>query len=223
VIVIVCRARDTNTNNENGRALHPGLFERLENSFWRENEMRSLLGLLVISGAVTATLFFLTSLDRTVGTQATQAITLKPGSVIQDGSFVAIEFTLTDDNGKVIESNVGKEPLTYLHGSGQIVPGLERELAGLKVGDQKKIVVKPEDGYRSDPNAFQEIPKDKLPPEAQKVGTVLATKGPQGETIAMRVHEVKDKTIVVDFNHPLAGKTLNFDVKVTDIRSGAVE
>jgi FKBP-type peptidyl-prolyl cis-trans isomerase SlyD len=183
--------------------------------------MRSLLGLLVISGAVTAALFFLTSLDRTVGTQATQAITLKPGSVIQDGSFVAIEFTLTDDNGKVIESNVGKEPLTYLHGSGQIVPGLERELAGLKVGDQKKIVVKPEDGYRPDPNAFQEIPKDKLPPEAQKVGTVLATKGPQGETIAMRVHEVKDKTIVVDFNHPLAGKTLNFDVKVTDIQSAA--
>jgi FKBP-type peptidyl-prolyl cis-trans isomerase SlyD len=69
------------------------------------------------------------------------------------------------------------------------------------------------------PDAFQEIPKDKLPPEAQKVGAMLATKGPQGETIAMRVHEVKDKTIVVDFNHPLAGKTLNFDVKVTDIRA----
>ena len=66
---------------------------------------------------------------------------------------------------------------------------------------------------------FQEIPKDKLPPEAQKVGTMLATKGPGGETIAMRVHEVKDKTIVVDFNSPLAGKTLNFDVKVTDIRA----
>ncbi len=181
--------------------------------------MKKLLGLLLISGAVTAALFFLTSLDRAGGHPATQAITLKPGSVIQDGSIVSIEYTLTDDGGKVIDSNVGKEPLTYLHGSGQIVPGLEKGLTGLKVGDQKKIVVKPEDGYRTNPNAFQEVPKDKLPPEAQKVGTVLTTKGPQGETIAMRVHEVKDKTIVVDFNHPLAGKTLHFDVKVIDIRA----
>jgi FKBP-type peptidyl-prolyl cis-trans isomerase SlyD len=138
--------------------------------------------------------------------------------LIQEDSIVSID-TLTDETGKVVDSTVGKEPLTYLHGSGQIVPGLEKELTGLKVGDQKKIVVKPEDGYRPNPNAFQEIPKDKFPAEAQKVGTVLATKGPQGETIAMRVHEVKDKTIVVDFNHPLAGKTLNFDVKVTDIQA----
>ena len=168
--------------------------------------MKNLLGLLVISGAVTAALFFLTSLARTGGNQATQAITLKPGSAIQEGSFVSIEYTLTDETGKVIDSNVGKEPLTYLHGSGQIVPGLEKE---------------PEDGYRADPNAFQEIPKDKLPPEAQKVGTMLATKGPQGETIAMRVHEVKEKTVIVDFNNPLAGKTLNFDVKVMEIQSAS--
>ena len=181
--------------------------------------MKQLLGLLVISGVVTAALFFLTSFARTGGNQAPQSITLQPGSVIQEGSFVSIEYTLRDDTGKVIDSNVGKEPLTYLHGSGQIVPGLEKQLTGLKVGDQKKIVVKPEDGYRVDPKAFQEIPKDKLPPEAQKVGTMLATKGPQGETIAMRVHEVKEKTVVVDFNSPLAGKTLNFDVKVTDIQA----
>jgi len=181
--------------------------------------MKKLLALLVMSGAVTAALFFLTSLARTGGSPATPAITLKPGSAIQEGSIVSIEYTLTDDAGKVIDSSIGKEPLTYLHGSGQIVPGLEKELTGLKVGDRKKIVVKPEDGYRTDPKAFQEIPKDKLPPEAQKVGTMLATKGPGGETIAMRVHEVKDKTIVVDFNSPLAGKTLNFDVKVSDIRA----
>lgn len=182
--------------------------------------MKNLLGLLVISGAVLAALFFLTRMS-TTGSGAVPTAILRPGEIIQDGSIVSVEYTLTDDAGKVIESNVGKEPLTYLHGSGQIVPGLEKELAGLKVGDQKKIVVKPEDGYRADPNAFQEIPKDKLPPEAQKVGTVLATKGPHGETIAMRVHEVKDTTIVVDFNHPLAGKTLNFDVKVMEIQSAS--
>jgi FKBP-type peptidyl-prolyl cis-trans isomerase 2 len=70
---------------------------------------------------------------------------------------------------------------------------------------------------RANPNVFQEIPKDKVLPEAQKMETVLATKGPQGETIATRVHEVKDKTIVVDLNHLLADKTLNFDVKVMNI------
>ena len=180
--------------------------------------MKKLLGLLVISGAVLAALFFLTHMSGP-GSRTAQSVTLEPGQVVQDGSIVSIEYTLTDDTGKVVDSNIDKEPLTYLHGSGQIVPGLERELTGMKLGDQKKIVVKPEDGYRMNPDAFQEIPKDKLPPEAQKVGAMLATKGPQGETIAMRVHEVKDKTIVVDFNHPLAGKTLNFDVKVTDIRA----
>ena len=66
---------------------------------------------------------------------------------------------------------------------------------------------------------FQEIPKDKIPQDAQKVGAMLMTKSPQRQAIAMRVHEVKEKTIVVDFNNPLAGKTLNFDVKVTDIKA----
>ena len=66
---------------------------------------------------------------------------------------------------------------------------------------------------------FQEIPKDKIPQDAQKVGAMLMTKNPQGQAIAMRVHEVKEKTVIVDFNNPLAGKTLNFDVKVTDIKA----
>jgi FKBP-type peptidyl-prolyl cis-trans isomerase SlyD len=180
--------------------------------------MKQLLGLLVISGAVLAALFFLTQTSN-IGSGTAPMVSLQPGQVIQEDTIVSIEYTLTDETGKVVDSNVGKEPLTYLHGSGQIVRGLEKELTGMKVGDQKKIVVKPEDGYPTDPNAFQEIPRDKLPAEAQKVGTVLATKGPQGETIAMRVHAVKDKTIVVDFNHPLAGKTLNFDVKVRDVQS----
>ena len=154
-----------------------------------------------------------------IGSGTAPMVSLKPGQVIQEDSIVSIEYTLTDDTGKVIDSNVGKEPLTYLHGSGQIVRGLEKERTGFKVGDQKKKVFKPEDGYQADPKAFQEIPKDKLPPDAQKAGAMLMSQSPDGRPIAMRVHEIKDKTIVVDFNHPLAGKTLNFDVKVTDIRA----
>jgi FKBP-type peptidyl-prolyl cis-trans isomerase 2 len=180
--------------------------------------MKKLLGLLVISGAVTAALFLLTSLSGGVGGPAQQAITLKPGSLIQEGSFVSIEYTLTDDSGAVLDTNVGKETLTYIQGAGQIVKGLERELQGLKVGDQKKVLVKPEDGYGlPDQNAFQEIPRERIPSGAQKPGAMLMTKAPDGRTMQIRVHEVKEKTVVVDLNHPLAGKTLHFDVKIKDI------
>jgi FKBP-type peptidyl-prolyl cis-trans isomerase SlyD len=182
--------------------------------------MKKLLGLLIISGAVTAALFLLTSLSAPGGGQGKQAIIFKPGSVVQEGSFVSIEYTLTDDSGKVIDTNVGKEPLTYIQGAGQIVKGLERELNGLKVGEQKKVTVKPEDGYGL-PNekAFQEIPREKIPSEAQKAGMMLMTKAPDGRGVPIRVHEVREKTVVVDFNHPLAGKTLNFDVKIKDIKA----
>jgi FKBP-type peptidyl-prolyl cis-trans isomerase SlyD len=182
--------------------------------------VKKLLGLFVMSGAALGALFFLTNLSSTVGGPNLQALTLTPGQVVQEGSLVSLEYTLTDGTGNVIETNVGKEPMTYVHGAGQIVPGLEKELTGMKVGAQKKIQVKPEEGYGPvNPQAFQEIPKDKLPPDAQKVGAILATKGPQGQTITMRVHEIKGNTVVVDFNHPLAGKTLNFDVKVVDVKS----
>ena len=182
--------------------------------------MKQLLSLLVISGAVLGALFFLTSLpgNGTAGSSASTA-NLQPASSVQQGVLVSIQYTLTDESGKVIESNVGKEPLSYIHGAGQIVRGLEKELAGMKVGEQKKIQVKPEEGYGlPDPNAVQEIRKDKIPGEAQQVGATLMTQAADGRSLPMRIKEIKEKTVVVDFNHPLAGKTLNFDVKVTDIR-----
>ena len=172
-----------------------------------------------MSGAALAALFFLTN---NTGSRAgiPQTVTLKPGDMVQEGSIVSIEYTLTDETGGVIDSSAGKEPLTYIQGAGQIVSGLEKELAGLKVGDRKKVQVKPEEGYGlPDPKAFQEIPKEKVPPDAHKVGAMLMTKSPQGQAITLRISEVKEKTIVVDFNHPLAGKTLTFDVKVVDIKA----
>jgi FKBP-type peptidyl-prolyl cis-trans isomerase SlyD len=182
--------------------------------------VKKLLALLVMSGAVLTSLFFLTSLARVGGGSTPQAITLKPGSIVQEGSIVSIEYTLTDDTGKIIDSNVGKEPLTFIEGAGQIVKGLEQALNGLKVGDEKNVRVKPEDGYGL-PNEkdFQEVPREMIPAEAQKVGAMLMTKAQDGRTLPIRVHEVKEKTVVVDFNHPLAGKTLNFDVKIKDIKA----
>jgi FKBP-type peptidyl-prolyl cis-trans isomerase SlyD len=79
--------------------------------------------------------------------------------------------------------------------------------------------VKPEEGYGlSDPKAVQEVRREKIPAEAQQVGATLMTKAPDGRTLPMRIQEIREKTVIVDFNHPLAGKTLNFDVKVTDVK-----
>jgi FKBP-type peptidyl-prolyl cis-trans isomerase SlyD len=143
----------------------------------------------------------------------------RPATVIQAGSLVAFDYTLTDETGNVIDSSRGKEPMHYVHGKGQIIPGLEKELAGMSVGSEKKVTVKPEDGYGPvKPEAFQEVPKDKLPAEALKVGTVLTAHSPDGQNVPVRVAEIKEKTVVMDFNHPLAGKTLFFDVKVTEVK-----
>ena len=182
--------------------------------------MKKLFGLLAVSSAVVGALFFLTQLSGPGRSQAAPGFTLRPATEIREGSVVTIEYTLTDSTGNLIESTAGKEPLTYIHGAGQIVPGLERELNGLKPGDEKKVQVRPEEGYGlPDEKAFQELPRDKVPPDAQKVGAMLMTKSPEGRMIPIRVHKVTSTTVVVDFNHPLAGKTLNFDVKVKDIKA----
>jgi FKBP-type peptidyl-prolyl cis-trans isomerase SlyD len=87
------------------------------------------------------------------------------------------------------------------------------------VGDEKHVTVKPEDAYGPvNKNAFQELPKEKIPPDGLKVGAMLTGQGPQGQPVQARVHEIKEKTVVVDFNHPMAGRTLVFDVKVVDIQ-----
>jgi FKBP-type peptidyl-prolyl cis-trans isomerase SlyD len=146
----------------------------------------------------------------------------KETNVVKDGSVVSLEYTLSGEDGKPIESNKGKAPIKFTQGSHQIVPGLEKGVAGMKVGEEKRVKVTPEEGYGPvNPKGFQELPKDKIPSEALKVGTVLVAKGPQGQQIPVRVHEIKEKTVVVDLNHPMAGKTLVFDVKVLDVQPPA--
>jgi len=145
----------------------------------------------------------------------------KDEKVIKDGSVVSLQYTLSGDDGKTIESNKGKEPLKYTQGQHQIIPGLEKELTGMKVGGEKRIKIKPEDAYGPiDPKAIQEFPKEKIPPEGQKVGAILTARGPQGQAIPVKVKEVKEKTVVLDMNHPMAGKTLVFDIKVLEVEPG---
>jgi FKBP-type peptidyl-prolyl cis-trans isomerase SlyD len=140
---------------------------------------------------------------------------------VSNGKQVSLEYTLQLQDKSVLESNVGKEPMTYIQGAHEIVPGLEKALEGLAVGDKKHVEVKPADGYGEiDPKAFQEVKKNQVPENAWKVGTQLEAKSPDGESMFPRVTEVKSETVVLDFNHPLAGKTLFFDIKVLDIRPG---
>ena len=139
--------------------------------------------------------------------------------VVQDGMLVSLEYTETGTDGKVIESSKGQGPLKYIHGQKMLPPGLERALTGMKVGGQKKITVKPEDAYgKFNPKATKEVPRDSVPANGLTVGAVLAYRNPDGTVAPMTVREIKEKTVVMDMNHPMAGKTLIFDVKVVDIQ-----
>ena len=137
---------------------------------------------------------------------------------IEDGSMVQLEYTLSDDAGKVLDSNKGQSPLSYTQGDHQLIPGLEKQLVGLRAGQEKKVVLKPDEAFGPvDPSAQTEVAKDVLPPDALVVGAQLMARNAAGEGRPVVVKEIKEKTVVVDLNHPLAGKTLVFDIKVLGI------
>ncbi len=144
---------------------------------------------------------------------------------ISSGSVVGIDYSLHLGDGKVIDASEPGEPMTYLHGEGQIVPGLESALEGLSVGDQKQVVLPPGEGYGDhDPRGLQEVPKDAFPAGFDpQVGMELTAEGPNGEPVPFTVREVKPEAIVIDLNHPLAGKTLHFDVTVREVRAATQE
>lgn len=138
--------------------------------------------------------------------------------VIEDGRTVSIEYSLFLEDGTLIDSNVGREPFTYVQGEHQVISGIESGLKGLKEGDNTKLEVPPEDGYGLvDFGAFKEVSKDKIPPDSLEVGTMLEARDEEGASIPVRIHEIKDATVVLDFNHPLAGRKLIFEVKVLKV------
>jgi len=149
--------------------------------------------------------------------QATPA-TAPAAPAIEKGSTVQLEYTLKDDAGAVLDSNKGQSPFTYTQGEAQLMPGLEKQLVGMHVGEEKKVVLPPEEAYgRADPGAQTEVARDLLPPEALTVGARLMARNSTGEQRPVMVKEIKEKTVVLDLNHPLAGKTLVFEVKVLGV------
>jgi FKBP-type peptidyl-prolyl cis-trans isomerase SlyD len=141
---------------------------------------------------------------------------------IQDNVAVEMEYTVSAE-GQVIDTTEGRTPFQYVHGRGQIVPGLERQLAGLKVGDSKDITVTAEEGYGPvDPEAFVEVPKTQLPQQgAPEVGAVLRGTDPEGRQFRAVIHEVREASVMLNLNHPLAGKTLQFKIKVLRLSQAA--
>lgn len=145
---------------------------------------------------------------------------------VKDDVVVSIDYTLRLDDGEVIDSSEGREPLQYLHGRGQIVPGLERELYGLNVGDEKSVTVSAEEGYGDyDDERLQRVPLSNFPDDLDLE---------EGMSVRMRdvntdqlfdayIDEIDDEAVTLDFNHPLAGETLFFDIKVVEVREPSSE
>jgi len=145
---------------------------------------------------------------------------------IANNCVVSMHYTLTNDKGETLDSSEGREPLTYLHGGQNIVPGLENELTDLEAGAKVNVVVQPEDGYGVViEEAIQVIPKEAFGDiEDIQPGMQFQAQGPEGQVQMIIVKAVTDEGITVDANHPLAGEVLNFAVEITDVREAtAVE
>lgn len=135
------------------------------------------------------------------------------------GDTVKIHYTGTLDDGTQFDSSAGREPLEFELGSGQVIPGFDKAVEGMAVGEEKSVNIEPEDAYgpRHD-QMVQEVPKDALPDDLEpEIGMGLQAQGPDGQLINLTVTEVADESITVDGNHPLAGKALNFAIELVDI------
>lgn len=145
---------------------------------------------------------------------------------IAENCVVFMHYTLTDDQGQTIDTSDGREALPYLHGANNIVPGLEKALTGKSKGDKLNVDVDSEEGYGPVvPEAIQTIPVDAFAgvEEEIKPGMQFQASGPEGQVQVITIKEVKEDGIVVDGNHPLAGKTLHFEVEITEVREATPE
>ncbi len=143
---------------------------------------------------------------------------------ISKDKVVSIEYTLRDDAGTVLDTSDGREPLAYLHGNGNLIPGLEAQLEGKSSNESLKVAVAPADGYGEfDAGQIVDVPRSQFTGVADlAVGMQFTASGPDGHRI-VTVTKVGLETVTVDGNHPLAGKTLNFDVRIVGVREATAE
>ena len=144
---------------------------------------------------------------------------------IEDKTVVSIHYKLSNDKGDVLDSSEGKEPLVYMHGTQSLIDGLEKELKGKSTGDKMEVTIQPEEGYGVvNPDLVQEVPHsafegvDDIQP-----GMQFEAKSPEGHTQLITIEEIKEESIRVNANHPLAGEVLHFNVSVEDVRVATAE
>jgi len=144
---------------------------------------------------------------------------------VQDKTVVSIHYTLKSEEGDELDSSKDREPLTYLHGTGSIIPGLEQALEGTEEGENVNVVLEPDDAYGPvNDDLVQAVPREAFE-DVEKVepGMQFQARGPDGSTQRITVVDVAEDSVTVDGNHPLAGQTLNFDVTVEDVREATDE
>lgn len=142
---------------------------------------------------------------------------------VEKNKVVRLQYILRLSDGEVLDES-GDQPLVYIQGVGQIIPGLEKGVEGMMMGEERDVVVQPDDAYgefRED--ALQEVPRSAFGDQEVVVGMAFNARTTDGKTIPVTVKEIKEDTVIVDFNHPLAGKTLHFWVKVVGLRDATPE
>ncbi|MEW6593673.1 MAG: FKBP-type peptidyl-prolyl cis-trans isomerase [Thermodesulfobacteriota bacterium] len=142
-----------------------------------------------------------------------------PIPTVATGKKISLEYSLLLEGEETIDSNAGHEPLVYEHGSQELIPGLERALEGMRIGERKQVTLTPDEAYGPVVGeAIIEVDADKLPQESRMAGALVRLDMPDGQALEGQVTRINHARATVDFNHPLAGKTLHFDIKILDIR-----
>ena len=140
---------------------------------------------------------------------------------IAENQIVSIEYEVRDGD-TLVDSNVGGAPLVFMFGKGQIIPGLESGIANMNVGDKAEVPVKAADAYGEyNADAKQEVPKEQFAGIDLEEGMTLYGQGEDGSTVQVTVKEIGDESVIIDFNHPLAGKDLLFNVTISNIREAS--
>lgn len=145
---------------------------------------------------------------------------------VADNKVVSLHYTLTSDEGEVLDSSQGGEPLQFIQGQGQIIPGLEKELYDMEVGEEKQVTVPPAEGYgQHQPDQVQTLPRDAFPDDMElEEGTPVQMRDSNtGQVYQAVITGVRPDSVQVDFNHPLAGENLNFDVQIAGVRDATDE
>lgn len=144
---------------------------------------------------------------------------------IKKDTVVTVDYRLHLGDGKYIDESEPSDPLVYLHGHDEVIPGLEKALEGKKPGDSLKATIPPEDGYGDyDPDAVDEVPRADIPAELHlEAGGIVEATDEDGFDVEFLVKEIKGDTVVVDFNHPMAGKTLYYELTVREVRAATAE